>query len=132
MAFKRSLFFHVNKYQRSILLYLIALGVSCLVLILMFLSYLYVDINNFLHSFPFRTLKICIIVAFPIVSIMLLLVCLHLYRLTSRIFGPYDRVVKEMDVLLQTGQKKEITARKGDEMFKELLKRINALIGRLS
>ena len=128
--FKRNLFLHVNKFQWRILFYLMALGFSCLVLILLFLSYIYADFNNFLHSGEFFTIKICILIALPLTACLLLITCLYLYHVTNKMFGPYERVVREVAETVKSGQKKEILLRKGDKMFQELIECINTLIRR--
>lgn len=129
--FKRNIFLHLNKFQQRIILYLTALGIAALSLMMLFLSYLYADSNNFLHTFPFFTIKICIVIALPIAAILILIACLYAYHLTNKLFGPYDRIIKELDSVIETRQKKELSVRKGDELFEELLKRINALIRQL-
>lgn len=108
-----------------------ALGVSCLVLMILFLSYLYADYENFMHSFEFFTVKMCILVALPITALLILIVCLYTYYMTNKMFGPYDRIVKELEDIAKTGQKRELTVREGDEMFQELIDRINVLVQRL-
>ena len=131
MAFKRNIFFRVNKFQWVILFYLASLGLSCLVLMILFLSYLYVDFNNFIHSFPCMTIKICILVALPLTAVLILLSCFYLYHLTNKMFGPYERILQEIDKVVKTGEKKQIFLRKGDEMFQDLVDQLNCLIQRL-
>lgn len=127
----RNLFLRVNRFQLSIILCITSLGLACLVLMILFLSYLYADANNFIHTFPFATIKICILVAFPITAILILIVCIYAYYMTNKMFGPYERVVKELRDIEQTGQKRELHVRGGDDMFQDLIDQINALIRRI-
>lgn len=131
VTFKRNVFFHVNKFQERILFYLAALGAACLSLMVLFLSYLYADINNFIHTPQFSTIKICIIVALPITALLILIVCFYTYYMTNKMFDPYDRIVANLEDIENTGQKRMLSVRKGDEMFQELIDRINGLIQRL-
>ena len=128
---KRNLFLHLNKFQVRILFYLVALAAACLILMVLFLSYLYADSENFLHQPQFLMIKICIVTALPISAVLILIICFCTYHMTNRLFGAHDRIVREIDDILETGNKKELSVRKGDEMFECLLQRINALIQRL-
>ncbi len=130
-GFKRNLFLHLNRFQSRILFFLAVLGLVSVILIVLFLAYLHADMNNFMHTFPLRTVKVCIMVALPIAAVLIVVICFYLYYLTNKLFGPHDRIVKELDDILATHQKRELSVRDGDEMFEELLKRINALIRQL-
>lgn len=129
--FKRNIFLHTNRFQQRIIFFIFALGVASLSLMILFLSYLYADLNNFMHTFPFMTIKMCIVVALPMVAILILMICLYIYYLTNSLFGPYERIMRDLEHVIETKEKKELTVRKGDEMFEELLKRVNALIRQL-
>jgi Na+/melibiose symporter-like transporter len=73
----------------------------------------------------------CLLIAFPAAAFLILIVCLYTYYLTNKMLGPYERIIRELDAVLETRQKKELTVREGDDMFRDLLKRINALIRQL-
>jgi len=128
---KRNLFLHLNRFQQRIIFFLTVLGLVSLSLMIMFLSYLYADTNNFIHTFPFLLIKMCLLIAFPAAAFLILIVCLYTYYLTNKMLGPYERIIRELDAVLETRQKKELTVREGDDMFRDLLKRINALIRQL-
>lgn len=130
-AFKRNIFFHANKFQTRVIFYLVALGASCLSLMTLFLSYLYADLDNFIHTPQFFIIKLCIVVALPLAALLILIVCFYTYYMTNKMFGPYDRIVRELDNIKNTEQKRMLTVRKGDEMFQELIDRINSLIHKL-
>jgi len=61
----------------------------------------------------------------------MLLVVFWTYFASNKIVGPYERILRELDAILDGGPKKAIGTRKGDEMFSEILKRINVLIEKL-
>ncbi|HSV43450.1 MAG TPA: hypothetical protein VLJ10_02755 [Candidatus Bathyarchaeia archaeon] len=128
---KRNIFLHLNQFQKHILLYILSLGSISLILILLFLAYLHADYNNFFHAFEFYIIKRCILFSLPIIAGLILFVCLYSYRMTNRIFGPYNRVVKELDDLLSSCEKRQLKVRQGDAMFDDLVQRINKLIERL-
>jgi len=128
---KRNLFFRVNKFQWRILFHLIALGFSCVILILLFLSYLYADINNFLHTSNFFPIKICIVTALPMAALMVLITSFYLYYITNKMFGPYERISREISGIAHNKEKRVIYLRKGDDMFQELVDSLNELIRRI-
>ncbi len=130
-GFKRNLFLHLNRFQLRILFYLTALGFTCLALMVLFLSYLYADSENFIHQPQFFTIKMCIVVALPITALLILIICLYTYRMTNKLFGAHYRIIREIDDVLEAGKKRELSVRRGDELFQELVDRLNKLIQRL-
>ena len=48
--------------------------------------------------------------------------------MSNSIVGPYERVLRELDDVLSGQKKDHIGTRKNDELFGEMVKRINALI----
>lgn len=58
---------------------------------------------------------------------MIFLTC----RLTNLYLGCYERIIREIDEVLAGRSKDLLQVRKADSVFAELLKRINALIGRI-
>ncbi|MBF0397894.1 MAG: hypothetical protein HQK78_14030 [Desulfobacterales bacterium] len=137
---KRHLIFNINKFQVRILLPML---LSALI-ILSFLSLIYYlsisKTSTILESskgttivydyslgylgsietfFPFLTV---------IMSIIVVILIFWTYRISNRLVGPYERIIKEIDEILE-GKRENITPlRKGDEMFEKLLNRINILI----
>ncbi len=130
MAFKRNIFRHVNKFQARVLFYILALGVCALGMMVLFLAYLYADQNSLFYTIPSVTIKSAILIALPVTALAIVISCLYAFYLTNKILGPYERIIRELDEVLATNDRREVTVRCGDEMFSELLKRINALITR--
>lgn len=65
-----------------------------------------------------------------ILWIFSLFVIIWAHRISNKLVGPFDRVLRELDEVIAQNSKKKITARDGDELANELLKRINVLIER--
>ena len=62
-----------------------------------------------------------------VIAMLLFVIYWSLY-ITHKLVGPYERVLKELDEVIEGKKHSPIIARKGDELFQEILKRINALI----
>lgn len=129
--FKRYVLFHLNRFQRGIIIctvlaFVLGCALAWATLVYMFFS-----------SFPSpRAMVVMIKEVFPwvIVGILALVIFLLIWvcTLTNRIVGPYERVVREMDEMLE-GKKPfhPIGVRHGDTLFEELARRINAMIERM-
>ncbi|HRZ39560.1 MAG TPA: hypothetical protein P5246_00985 [Candidatus Omnitrophota bacterium] len=128
--YKRNFFTHINQYQKTLLYsVLVPCFVGC-VIILLCLDYLYYDYTAFLNRYEYRHYKSVILFLLPVLSLILFGVSLAMFYASNKIVGPYDRIVREMDEMLEKGERKALGVRKGDTMFEELLKRVNKLIGR--
>jgi len=53
---------------------------------------------------------------------------IRVFFVSSHLVGPFDRIIKELDTVIANNSARAITARPGDELANELLKRINILI----
>ena len=63
-----------------------------------------------------------------VAAVSVLAVIFWTFRISNRYLGPYERVINDLDDVLSGAKKGHIMTRKGDVIFEELLKRINALI----
>jgi hypothetical protein len=144
--FKRLLFINVNKYQQQVLLpCMIICLLSCVGVFYAMYYINYVDQNIAtlcsidpvrleqdvpwfmrLHTFN----KIVPWIFFSLAGVLLLIV-MWMYRISNQVLGPSARVLKELDDILSGQRKEPIGARPGDELFEELLKRINVLIQKM-
>lgn len=63
-------------------------------------------------------------------GVMVLMVWLFYwaYGLTNKVLGPYERIMRDLDKMIDENSQNELTVRPGDEMFGELAKRINLLV----
>lgn len=50
------------------------------------------------------------------------------YLIANKVLGPYERVLRELDEMVDKGVRKKLVVRDGDEMFGELVKRVNSLL----
>jgi hypothetical protein len=66
-----------------------------------------------------------------LLAVALILLMTRTYFISSRITGAYQRILRELDETIEGKRKEPIRVREGDEMFKELLKRINVLISKI-
>ncbi len=141
--FKRLLFLNVNKYQQQILLpALIICLIACAgvfyalyyihyinenVAVVCHLDMLQMtrDVPWFIKMHSFN--KVVPWILFGMTTLLLIVVCWMFY-VSNKLLGPSIRVLKELDDILSGQRKDPIGARPGDEFFKELLSRINALI----
>ncbi len=142
---KRLLFVNVNKYQQQILLpALIICLVSCIGVFYTLYYINYVDKNLSvlcqidvvrlskdvpwfiqLHSFN----KVVPWILFLMTTVLLAIICWMFY-VSNRILGPSNRILQELDDILSGKRQDPLGTRQGDDLFEELLKRINALIQR--
>lgn len=130
--FNRNIVLNVNKFQKRILYPVLF---SCLVAcnaIVLCLAYFYFPAGHeFFFDLTLGDIKPYLPGVLISVSVMLIFIIFWTFYMSNKIVGPYERVLKELDVIL-TGDKRDgINSRKGDEMFEELLRRINLLIKKL-
>ena len=92
------------------------------------LSLTYFLIGEYLAEPDFDQLQKAIPVLLTAATIAMFAVIFWTFRISNRHFGSYDRVIDDLDDILNGTGKGPIRTRKGDVIFEELLKRINALI----
>ena len=64
-------------------------------------------------------------------AIILVFVSLWTFDISNKLVGPFERILRELDEINEGKKKGPLKAREGDEMFDELLKRINKLLEKL-
>ncbi len=116
--YRRSLLFHINDFQKRLIFPVL---LSCL-FSQVCITYLYCYSYNDQYYF----LKMAL--PWILISLAFLFIILWTYYVSNKIVGPFERVLWEVDDILAGKGKKKIVARKGDVMFEELVKRINALV----
>ena len=121
--FSRDLFFNVSPLQERLLFpfYLMCL---LLCICLGYFDYLLVKEPFFKNK---ETSMVLIILSL-LLSLGLIFLVWWAYVLSNRILGPHQRIISELDQILLVGKKKPLNARRGDEMYEDLIKRINVLI----
>ena len=121
--FHRDLFFNVSRLQERLLFpfYLMCL---LLCVCLGYFDYLLVKEPFFTNK---ETSMVLIILSL-LLSLGLIFLVWWAYVLSNRILGPHQRIISELDQILSGGKKKPLNARRGDEIYEDLIKRINVLI----
>ena len=129
---KRNIFLHLNKFQRKILLpVLISSLAACNVIVLSLALFYFPADHTLIPGLTVNDLKFFLPWLLLTVSLIIVFLIFWTYYISNRMVGPYGRVLKDLDDVVAGKSKKEIKARKGDEMFEELLKRVNTLIRKL-
>ncbi len=130
-AYKRNFFTHINRFQKTLLYsVLVPCFIGCII-ILLSLDYLYYDYGAFLNRYEYRHFKYVILFLLPTIAFILFSVSLVIFYASNKIVGPYERIISEMDAMIEKGERKPLSVRKGDQMFDELLKRFNKLMDRV-
>ena len=130
----RALLFKTNKFQKLIIYPTVIFCIVAAVLVYICLEYnirisiysdepyvLGMDADKLRHAIPMI-----------LVGIALMLVCIIAwsYYIANKIAGPHERILKELDEVIEGYRKDELTVRKDDKMFAELLEKINVIIAR--
>jgi len=130
---KRSLL-HVNRFQSPLLNLIIAFSLTTVIVLTICVSYLSYDVTNSILN-PAReipTVKIVIILILLVLPLIFFLNIIWAYRASSRLLGAFERILRELDNILETKQKRHIQARENDRLANELLERVNKLIDRMA
>ncbi len=129
----RTIMLHVNKLQKCIIYPVLVSCLTACTLTILYLFLFYVlddqtaNIYN-LHRSGLRTVIPWVMMG---LSCLLFFVVIWTYKISNKLVGPYERVLKELDDILAGKRKDKIGTRPGDTMFEGLLERINALIDKL-
>lgn len=118
--------FHTNKFQRNLFYpVLIAFFIGCFV---SWLCILYFIIGDFLYAPELYQLQKIIPMLLSAATVLMIVVVFWTFRISSRYFGSYERIIKELDEILVGKRKGALATRQGDVIFEELLGRVNMLI----
>ncbi len=131
-TFHRNLFLNVNQYQLRVIMPMMI----TLVFSLVFIGIIYYLVLHFNISVEESRRLVLYQNIIPVVLILLslfmLLFVYWIYTLTNRLLGPFERLIRELDEMLANQREwKHLKAREGDEMFEQLIQRINVLIDRM-
>jgi hypothetical protein len=119
----------VNKFQRNLFYpVVIAFFLGC---IISWLSIVYVLIGNYLARPDLFRFQQSIPTLLSVATVLMILIVFWTLRVSGKYFGAYERIVTDLDRVLTGKAKEPLKAREDDEIFQELLKRINALIERM-
>ena len=131
--FKRNLILHVNKYQKQILYpVFLACAFACILTIFCFV-FILARVTNASTIGPIRMSDLQNFMPWMMILIayVILFVVFWTYYISNKIVGPHERILRELDEDIEGKRPGPISTRQGDEMFEQLLKRINALIAKI-
>ena len=134
----RKFLLNLNKYQKHIIYPIL---VFCfIVAIMVYLCLQVLVVKNFTYgSFKllgfdsiFASIQFQTAIQFFLLVILIMLVFIisWIYHQTNKIIGPHDRIIRELDEIILGKRKDALTVRKDDDMFGELVDRINTIIGK--
>jgi len=137
---KRDLLNNVTKPQQRIL---IPFYVACLLVCVCLVYFDYLIFRHPLLLHPeyylppiedqqFLVIKKTMILLTVLISTSLLFLVYWAYVVSNRILGPYERILRELDKMIEEKKGRPLKVRSQDEMFGELLQRINKLMASLS
>jgi len=129
---QRSLLLNTNKFEKLIIYPTIIFCLLAAFLVFLCLEYnvrvsvyprestiLNIDAGQFREAIPYM-----------LIGISLILICIisWTYYVVNKIVGPHDRIIKELDEVIEGKKTGVLTVRKDDKMFTELLDKINKII----
>lgn len=127
----RNLLLNVNKFQKLIIFPIIIFCIIAGVMVYMALEYnVRVSINPKEPTIlSFDAAKYGEALPYMLILIAAMLVCIigWTYYISNRIVGPHNRIIRELDAMIEGKQKGQLSVRKDDAMFAEIVDRINKL-----
>ena len=128
-------YLHMTKHQRQILrLSLVPSTIFCVVMYFLLRSF-QTEVGQAIYTASdVASIKFVSEWAFALLAILLLyLGCgfLWAYAVSNEVVGPFDRIIRELDEVIDGGARQPITVRQRDELAEELLKRVNVLVKNL-
>ena len=132
--FKRNQFIHVNKFQKRILY--IVLFPSWLACIISFSSieyfYYFSGTAPILWTGYIAPLDAAVPWIFLGLCVIAFVIAVWSYYVSNKLVGAFERILSELDQILEWKEtKRHLSAREGDFLVWELLKRINALMDKI-
>ncbi|MBF0385310.1 MAG: hypothetical protein HQL27_05510 [Candidatus Omnitrophica bacterium] len=132
--YKRRLLLHINKFQKSMIWPIL---IACFVAAFMTffcLEYYLASLTNtgiMILNYDVTAFEWAIPSLLLGVAGLLVFIIFWVFYLSNKVVGPFDRITRELDEVIVGQRKGPLTARKGDTMFEELLKRINTLLEKI-
>ncbi len=128
----RKFILNISNYQKHIIYPILAFCFIAGIMVYLCLEFIItININpNIAKMFSFDTVQIQQAIPYflMIIIVMLIFIILWAYYKTNKIIGPHDRIIRELDEIIVGKRKGPLTVRQGDDMFGELLERINTII----
>ncbi len=128
-------FLHTTKHQRQIIrLSVVPSTIFCVVMYFLLRAF-QTEVDEAIYTgSDVASIKFVSEWAFALLSMVLLyLGCgfLWAYAVSNNVVGPFDRIIHELDEVIDGGARQPITVRQRDELAQELLRRVNVLVKNL-
>ncbi len=125
----RSSFLCINKFQRLIIYPSFFLSVFAFFMTYLCLKY-FITEAALNYKIDIDELRWIVYGVLIILGILIFSLMAWISVVANKILGPSERIINELDEVISGKKNQPLRARKGDELFEELLKRINILIER--
>ena len=126
--------FNPDRFQKPLINFILFPCTITFAVLFIYIGFLYYDVSNRIYSARLvdpLMIDQKILSIIVILWVLLFFVLWWAYRISSRLMGSFERIIREMDECLAGKSRKHIYSRDKDLLSQELLKRINALIDRL-
>jgi len=128
----RNIITHLNKFQKQIIFPVLIACLSSCVSTLMCVAYIYFpDDYMIFNGITIEKLRFYIPWILIFTSSLLVVVIFWTYYMSNKLVGPYERIMRDLDKIAEGQSKEALTTRKGDEMFEDLVNRINAIVKKI-
>jgi len=128
---KRQSLPRVNRFQKRVMFAVMLGSLLGFIFCLLVLDYFYFDESSILFDFSWAHFRLLVKWFAPLAVFALLVMAMVSLVVTHRILGPYERIIRELDEIIDGKHRRLLSVRQKDEMFSDLLRRINALIKRI-
>jgi len=130
----RNILLNINKFQKLIIYPILIFCVIAGLMVYLTLEYnIRVSIDPKEHTIlNINAAQYREALPYMLIAIAVMLICIigWTYFISNRIVGPHDRIIRELDDVIDGKNKRSLTVRKDDKMFAEIVDRINKLIDR--
>ncbi len=125
-------FLHTTKHQRQIIrLSVVPSTIFCVVMYFLLQAFQRGVGEAIYTASDVTSIKFVSEWAFALLTVLLLyLGCgfLWAYAVSNNVVGPFERIIRELDRVIDGGARQPITARPRDALAQDLLKRVNVLV----
>ena len=131
----RSIILNTNKFEMLIIYPILIFCLLAALLIYLCLEYnVRISINPSESTIlNFDAVQFREAIPYMIIGIAVILICIisWSYYVANKLVGPHERIIKELNDVIQEKKTDPLTVRNDDKMFAELLERINMIIEKL-
>ena len=124
---RRSVILSTNKFQKLIIYPILVFCLIATIMICFCLEYL-IRGESMILTFNFEQFRVA--AAYMLIGVNFMLVCIiwWAYYISHTLIGPHDRIIRELDEIIEGTRTEPLGVRRSDKMFSELIDRINTLI----